>query len=487
MRGRFWIIVAVAVIGFVATTLWLAQLPFRLQRKVITKLPYEPDALLVTDLDGDEHPEVIVLGEGKPTIWVRFPMDNPSLIRFENGWAVLVLDRLGGSPPLKALPVLMAADNRLRLLRWENGKAVLDPLPSLPDVPMDPASVREGKGTGEAFLVTYRGNNGWVFILTPQGEWQFAGRLTSQKIKFRKFGVWDIYDLADLDRDGLLDALCVQWHPGEDAWVFWGGRKEETNLGIWMRYGYPLIDDLDGDGWKETVMVDKFGRLKIWRFDPKRKKLRVVATSKPLRVDWASFSLRLFDLNGDGLEEIVVHEFGGNCRVFRFREGKLRMWQRRIGNQLLIGIVRLANRSFLVGARERSVQLFPPRIWLGGWRVQWRGEVKFSTFCLLPKGEEALSSSRWRFQEAPFSLEFAADIDGDESEEVVGYDGRWGRYRLYRAEVTKAGKLRWQGVLLGKGWVQDCVLLVDGERRGLVLAWDDGRLELIQMAVSSEW
>ena len=108
-------------------------------------------------------------------------------------------------------------------------------------------------------------------------------------------------------------------------------------------------------------------------------------------------------------------------------------------------------------------------------------EVWFSVFCLLPKGEKALSPSNWRIQEASFGLRFADDIDGDGSDEVIGYDGRWRRWRLYRAEMTKAGELRWRDVLLGREEPKAFAMLVDGEHRGLVVGWEDGRLELLMM------
>jgi hypothetical protein len=109
--------------------------------------------------------------------------------------------------------------------------------------------------------------------------------------------------------------------------------------------------------------------------------------------------------------------------------------------------------------------------------------VGFSVFCLLPKGEKALSPSNWRIQEAPFEVEFAGDMDGEGSDEVIGYDGRWRRWRLYRAEVTKAGELRWRDVLLGGEEPRPSAfaMLVDGEHRGLVVGWEDGRLELLTM------
>jgi hypothetical protein len=100
---------------------------------------------------------------------------------------------------------------------------------------------------------------------------------------------------------------------------------------------------------------------------------------------------------------------------------------------------------------------------------------------LLPKGERALSPSNWRIQEAPFRLKFAGDIDGDGSDEVIGDDVRRRRWRLYRAEVTKAGELRWRDILLGREGSWAFAILIDRERRGLVVGWEDGRLELLTM------
>jgi len=111
------LIFAIIFLSLLAFTIWQAQPPFRLQRKLLAKLPYGLITLLVTDLDDDGHPEVTALKEDEPPIWVRFPFDKPSLLRFENCRAVW------GSchSVLKSLPVLMK-DNRLRLLRWKAKK-----------------------------------------------------------------------------------------------------------------------------------------------------------------------------------------------------------------------------------------------------------------------------------------------------------------------------------------------------------------------------
>jgi hypothetical protein len=483
--GKRLLIFAIVFLSLLAFTIWRAQPPFRLQRKLLAKLPYEPENLLITDLDDDGHPELTAILEDKPPIWVRFPFDKPSRLRFENCRAIQMMVRRCQFVP-KALPV-WTADRRLRLLRWKDGKAILDPLPNLPDMPVEDASVHEEEGTRKVFSQVYRGVNCWLLTLTPKGEWQFASRFTSQTIRFRKFATWYIADLADLDRDGFLDALCVQWHPDEDAWVFWGGRKgEETDLGAWMRGGSPQIADLDGDGWMEIVMVARDKRLKIWRFDQRQKRLKVIANSSPLPVTDAAFSLHLFDLDGDGRKEIVVADISGNFWVFQWRDGKLKMWQGKAGLKeagLFWDQVKFGDHLALCTYQFRTVLLFPPRIWLEGGKLRWRfwEKVVFSIFCLLPKGEKALSPSNWRIQEAPFNIRFAGDIDGDGSDEVIGYDGRWRRWRLYRAEVTKAGELRWRDVLSGRDEPKAFAMLVDGERRGLVVGWEDGRLELLAM------
>jgi hypothetical protein len=472
--GKRLLIFAIIFLSLLTFTIWRAQPPFRLQRKLLAKLPYAPENLLITDLDDDGHPKVTAILGDKPPIWVRFPFDKPSRLRFENCRAIqMMVWRC--QFVLKALPV-WTADRRLRLLRWKDGKAILEPLPNLPDVPMEDACISCGESTETVFLRVYRGENVWVFILSPQGEWKFASRFTSPAID----------DLADLDRDGFWDALCLN-DADADAWVSWGGRGEETDLGDCLRYGDPRIIDLDGDGWTEIVMADEDKRLKIWRFDRRERRLKVVAASPPLPVTWDDFYfyLRLFDLDGDGRKEIVVVDWSGNFWVFRWRDEKLRMWQSK--HEEFAGIdpklVKFGDQLALCGFQWRTVWLFPPRIWFEGWKLRWgfRDAVGFSIFCLLPKGEKALSPSNWRIHEAPFEVEFAGDIDGDGSDEVIGYDGRWRRRRLYRAEVTEAGELRWRDVLLGREEPKAFAMLVDGERRGLVVGWEDGRLELLTM------
>jgi hypothetical protein len=477
--GKRLLIFAIFFLSLLAFTIWRAQPPFRLHRKLLAKSPYEPDTVLITDLDDDVHPEVTAIRvvtaieANKTPVWVRFPFDKPSTLRFENVSADWMMD----CPfVLKALPV-WTADGRLRLLRWKDEKAKLDPLPNLPDVPMEGAFIARGAGTKTVFLSVYRGKgkNVWLFILSPQGEWKFASRATRLSIT----------DLADFDRDGFLDALWI-W-TGDVAGVFWGGRKgEETDLGAWMPHGSPQVADLDGDGWMEIVMVARDKRLKIWRFDRRERRLKVVAASPPLPVTWGDFYLRLFDLDGDGRKEIVVADWSGNCWVFRWRDGKLRMWQGKAGLKevgVYWGQVKFGDHLALCTYQFRTVWLFPPRIWFEGRKLRWqfREEVVFSIFCLLPKGEKALSPSNWRIHKAPFELRFAGDMDGDGSDEVIGYDFRWRRWRLYRAEMTKAGELRWRDVLSGREKPKAFAMLVDGEHRGLVVAWEDGRLELLTM------
>jgi len=213
--GKRLLIFAIFFLSLLAFTIWRAQPPFRLQRKLLAKLPYAPQRLLITDLDDDGHPEVTAFFRDKPPIWVRFPFDKPSTLPFENCRAIWMMVRRCQFVP-KALPV-WTVDRRLRLLRWKDGKAILEPLPNLPDVPMEDAFIAQGAGTETVFLRVYRGGNVWVFILSPQGEWKFASRFTSPAID----------DLADLDRDGF-----------------------------WMPFGLEMLLGFSGEGRK--------GRRQIW-------------------------------------------------------------------------------------------------------------------------------------------------------------------------------------------------------------------------------
>jgi hypothetical protein len=77
------------------------------------------------------------------------------------------------------------------------------------------------------------------------------------------------------------------------------------------------------------------------------------------------------------------------------------------------------------------------------------------------------------------------DIDGDGSDEVLGYDSRWNCYRLYRVHPVKSGLLHWESVYLGKDIAFPLVFatIKDGSRRGLVMAVETKgkfkRLELL--------
>jgi hypothetical protein len=46
--------------------------------------------------------------------------------------------------------------------------------------------------------------------------------------------------------------------------------------------------------------------------------------------------MHLFDLDGDGRKEIVVADNSGNFWVFQWRDGKLKMWQGKVGIQRVI-------------------------------------------------------------------------------------------------------------------------------------------------------
>jgi hypothetical protein len=74
VEKRLTFLVRVLVVG-VFVAFHFAQPPFRVHRKFLTDLPYNPqntvpNAILITDLDGDRHPEVVVITT-KPSISVN--------------------------------------------------------------------------------------------------------------------------------------------------------------------------------------------------------------------------------------------------------------------------------------------------------------------------------------------------------------------------------------------------------------------------------
>jgi len=472
-----WLVVF--VLAFLITSVicvWLTQPPFWLNRKVIAKLHQNPEYLLVTDLDTDGQSEILVIDEYRTLFWIHSLFDNPSVIKIA-GCKALEDYKSAEEIPMRSVPVFVG--DKLRLLRWRNDKATFESLSFVPNK-VDRLGICQGKGTGTVFLAVYSGANAWVFALTEEGEWEFAGKFVSEG--FRENPVHSsgyIHDLADLDKDGKLDAICVQWHPGEWAWVVWGNEKKgETDLGTWTRFGYPLVSDLNGDGWDEIAMVasSPAEHIQIWRFDPKRKKLKVIAKSQALNL---ALGWQLFDLDGDGLDEIVVADYcNGEWLVFKVRHERLWMWRGRkvgLGHGLIIGSVR-----YLVTFAERKVWLFPPLIWFEGKKPQWkwREEVLHSILWELPKGKDALSPSKWHKLEAPFELDIVADVDGDSNNELIGRDGR-GCYRFYWFQKAKSGELQWRSTFLGKHRIWDWTLIREGNRRGLCIAWSNGLIELL--------
>jgi hypothetical protein len=456
----------------------LTKPPFRLNRKVIAKLPYAPSNLLITDLDSDGHPEILAEADGETPVWSRSPFGEPSTVHVKGCsvvWTTLWV-AIAPNIPIRAVPVWVG--KKLRLLRWQNGKVVFEPLPPLPDEAFDHASL-EGGWTGKVFLAAYLGENAWVFVLTEKGDWKFAGKFTSAGFREPV-----IDDLADLDKDGKLDAICTPWSP-EWACVVWGNGKGESELGEWSSHGSPLVSDLNGDGWDEIAMVAPKPQphLQIWRFAPKQGKLRVIAKSPPLGLAAHDFFWQLFDLDKDRLREIVVWNYGHQrWLVFKFEGGNLKMWQGAAeGTHFPPETIRIGRHDFLVTEKAKQVILFPPLIWIDkDFKLRWELEkwMDCAVFWELPEGKDALMPSKWKKYEATFDFLFAADIDGGGKDEVIGRDAR-GRVRLYWFRKTKSGELRWQSWLLDRRYPQTLVLIQDGGRRGLCVGWDDGTVELL--------
>ena len=170
----------------------------------------------------------------------------------------------------------------------------------------------------------------------------------------------------------------------------------------------------------------------------------------------------------------------GRWLVFKLR-GKKLMMGRGTGGEVIADFITGREHDYLVTREWQQVFLFPPEVWIEeGWKLRWRWRVRMrrAVFWEIPKGKDALMPSKWRRLEAPFEFSFAADIDGDGRDEVIGMDERR-RVRLYWFRRTKSGELKWRDELLSRNSLWTWALIQDGDRRGLCVAWDDGTVELL--------
>lgn len=289
--------------------------------------------------------------------------------------------------------------------------------------------------------------------------------------KWREVNSLFTADIADMDRDGRPDLIAFREKKG--VCILWGERKGSANLGTYGSLD-PLVTDLDLDDWMEVITVAKDKRLRIWRFDQKRRNMRLIAASSPFSLSKLTDSdeLHLVDLDSDGKKEIIVPDDRGSA-VVQFRDGKVWVWKGGAGKISSVSLYTARGRKFYESD------------------IVTRGGKSFTILWVLPKGKRALSPSNWRRQEVPIRFEFVGDIDGDGSDEVLGYDSRWECYRLYRVRPTKSGLLHWEGVSLGKdiAFLLTFALIKDSNRRGLVAAVEtkrqdksmDARLELLTM------
>lgn len=487
------IIIGVVIVLLFVITIWRVEQPvfsWLVNRQVIARLNTLPDDMVLTDLDGDGRTEVLLAYYKRWSMLLCDPLGKPEIVLLREDLPEIAVGE--DAPPLKELPVL-TKDGRLRLLCLHVTRTTLSRLSGLPDVPLVSAVIcANSSGSGTFLVARLKGkpNERWVSLLSPNGEWQPAKRFTDETFAHTSA---IISSVADLDRDRKPDAICDMWNPTENAWVLWGKRKDKTLLGSFQRYGSPLVDDLDGDGWLEIAMLasePKGERVKVWRFDPMQKRLLLADASPYVSTIWAGCYLDLADVDGDDLNELVLlnRDNPPECYVFKFVGNKLRMGKETLamgellGFRLQLAIVPTTDgvQESLVTDHKRTTFRFPPRIEQDGWRisVRFHETVEQSVFWRLPKGEAALSPKNWQAIKAPFRLWFAYDVDGDGSDELFGYDNQM-RFSVWQIKGNSFVRV-W--LSKPKRAVTDTIIVHDGKRLAL-LVWDDGTVERFVMAV----
>ena len=168
-----------------------------------------------------------------------------------------------------------------------------------------------------------------------------SGRANSRKSRRTPAGVFYFLDAGDLDRDGRRDVV-VTYQPANEVVVEALEGREGRSRWAWHCSTKALepralpsmrVADLDGDGQHEVCLCVRQSE-GAWHLTILDAQGRPRAARR-LAGDNGQV-LRIVDINGDGRDELLVHEDG---RLLAFGAELKEIWQRRYGGNGLVDVV----------------------------------------------------------------------------------------------------------------------------------------------------
>lgn len=507
MRKWRWMIglLIVALVGWIALSLWDAMTPVPLQ-EAVWQAPHDINWVLTCDLDGDGYEELLVtyqnVGVSKDWWWMRLK---------DGEWQAERIPLATGQSVMVLRNALLITDlrQRLWLLRYRKGwqwqKVTLpkDVASELVDPHLIWRDITDLDGDGrEDDLALETQKQVWWLELEEDGQLRLREKalLPKRMMPWMEFGFWVQQGklrvesgqwkicYADLDGDGQKDFFGWRLYPAKIVVVL-SKTGEEYHLNLpsqppkveweWAGWGEPFdIGDFDGDGKDEVLIWGRKGGqwdlteflARFWYADGR---LRHEVTTLPgfgrpfskwlLTVDKRQWLLM-------DNEAIWLTEKGWQRKRWDFKGDIAHCWQDAKGvavgvhHSLWVSDYPIWNtlRKFLARLRSYGLPVpVPPASveWMEVWRLdekrfQWRLEGAFRI------GAEG-------------SLDLqCADLNGDGQPELLAWEdhtGIWATLAVYTGWWRK----RWRSVVLwderGDGdWWWFVIFFPDGKRTWVV-------------------